>query len=390
MDMTDEQVRNYRVQAHHLDQRVPADRLVAVVGVVGMQNTPPGAWEQAVFNRATAVTSVDVQAVLEEKKALLQAWSFRGAPVVFPTQDAGVFLAALQAETGEEPWIYTAGLMPSLDKLGLAYDELRQRVTVATGIVLQSRSITSKMQLDATIAEQVASSLSLDALYRWQSPSPYSANQTLGQAAVSFMLRPASFSGQVVFGQRHGQVPTFTSPAHWGVPFSVQPDAVHELVRRFVHAYGPTNRQAFTRWLGASTRQGRRMWSLLRADEVTSVGRDVVLTADVPVFQENRQMTGVRLLGPHDPFLEANGRDLLLPDKALQRKVWQTVGNPGVVLVDGQVAGIWRQRAQRSTLFIRIIGFDPVVRERRAEITHEAKKYAEFFGETLVGLTFSD
>ncbi|ERL63866.1 hypothetical protein L248_2100 [Schleiferilactobacillus shenzhenensis LY-73] len=362
----------------------------AAVGTIGMQNTPPGAWEQAVFNRVSGVTAADARAVLEEKKTLVQAWSFRGAPVVFPTANASIFLTALEADPGEEPWIYTAGLMPSLETLGFGYDDLRQRVTEATESTLRAQTIAGKSQLDAAVADHLAASLSGDLLRRWQSPSPYGARQTLGQAAVSFMLRPASFTGQVVFGRRDGQIPAFTSPAHWGVTLSAQRDAAHELVRRFVHAYGPTNRQAFTKWLGCSTAQGRRLWSLLPAAEITPIGQDVVLTADVPAFGEGPALTGVRLLGAHDPFLDANGRDLLLPDKTLQKKVWRLVGNPGVILVDGRIAGIWRQRAQKNTLAIMVTGFGPVVRARRAEIVREAEKYAAFCGVDLGTLAFSD
>ena len=40
---------------------------------------------------------------------MLQAWSFRGVPAVFPAAESSVFLSALAARPGEEPWIYTRG-----------------------------------------------------------------------------------------------------------------------------------------------------------------------------------------------------------------------------------------------------------------------------------------
>lgn len=205
---------------------------------------------------------------------------------------------------------------------------------------------------------------------------------------MSFMLRPASFQGLVVFGKRAGQSPTFTSPQHWGVDWPQQSAAAQELVRRYVHAYGPTNRQEFTKWLGCSTAQGQRLWALI-AGEATAVDAGSVLTADVSEFQKNAGPTGtMRLLGPHDPYLDANGRDLLLPDKKLQRKVWRTVGNPGAVLLDGQIVGVWRQRKQGKQLSMTVDSFRPLTGELKQKITEQAEMYAVFLKMTLRELLY--
>ncbi|MEE6716664.1 winged helix DNA-binding domain-containing protein [Schleiferilactobacillus harbinensis] len=388
MVISDEQYRQFRVRTHHLDQRLPAQQLLTAAGTIGFQNSPPGAWEQAVFNRIADITAAELRAMLEEQKYLLQVWSFRGAPAVFPTQDAAVFLNALVAEKNEGPWIYTAGLVPSLPQLGIDYTTLLTVVGQATKAVLADKTITGKGQLDATIAEAVAADLPAAKQAAWQQPSPYGAKQTLGEAAVSFMLRPASFQGLVVFGKRAGQSPTFTSPQHWGVDWPQQSAAAQELVRRYVHAYGPTNRQEFTKWLGCSTAQGQRLWALI-AGEATAVDAGSVLTADVSEFQKNAGPTGtMRLLGPHDPYLDANGRDLLLPDKKLQRKVWRTVGNPGAVLLDGQIVGVWRQRKQGKQLSMTVDSFRPLTGELKQKITEQAEMYAVFLKMTLRELLY--
>lgn len=388
MVISDEQYRQFRVQTHHLDQRLPAQQLLTAAGTIGFQNSPPGAWEQAVFNRIADITAAELRAMLEKQKSLLQAWSFRGAPAVFPMQDAAVFLNALVAEKNEGPWIYTAGLVPSLPQLGIDYTTLLTVVGQATKAVLADKTITGKGQLDAAIAEAVAADLPAAKQAAWQQPSPYGAKQTLGEAAVSFMLRPASFQGLVVFGKRAGQSPTFTSPQHWGVDWPQQSAAAQELVRRYVHAYGPTNRQEFTKWLGCSTAQGQRLWALI-AGEATAVDAGSVLTADLSEFQKTATPAGtLRLLGPHDPYLDANGRDLLLPDKKLQRKVWRTVGNPGAVLLDGQIVGVWRQRKQGKQLSMTVDSFRPLTGELKQKITEQAEMYAVFLKMALKELLY--
>jgi hypothetical protein len=388
MVISDEQYRQFRVRTHHLDQRLPAQQLLTAAGTIGFQNSPPGAWEQAVFNRIADITAAELRAMLEKQKSLLQAWSFRGAPAVFPTQDAAVFLNALVAEKNEGPWIYTAGLVPSLPQLGIDYPTLLTVVGQATKAVLADKIITGKGQLDAAIAEAVAADLPAAKQATWQQPSPYGAKQTLGEAAVSFMLRPASFQGLVVFGKRSGQSPSFTSPQHWGVDWPQESGALRELAWRYVHAHGPTNRQEFTKWLGCSTAQGQRLWALI-AGEVTAVDAGSVLTADVSEFQKNAGPTGtLRLLGPHDPYLDANGRDLLLPDKKLQRKVWRTVGNPGAVLLDGQIVGVWRQRKQGKQLSMTVDSFRPLTGELKQKITEQAEMYAVFLKMALKELLY--
>ena len=52
----------------------------------------------------------------------------------------------------------------------------------------------------------------------------------------------------------------------------------------------------------------------------------------------------VRLLNPFDPYLQARDRDLIVPDRAVQKALWPILGRPGVLLVDGEVVGIWRPR----------------------------------------------
>lgn len=127
------------------------------------------------------------------------------------------------------------------------------------------------------------------------------------------------------------------------------------------------------------------------AGEVTAVDAGSVLTADVSEFQKNAGPTGtMRLLGPHDPYLDANGRDLLLPDKKLQRKVWRTVGNPGAVLLDGQIVGVWRQRKQGKQLSLMVDSFVPLTNRLKQRITRQAEAYAAFLQVTLKALTYTE
>ena len=159
MDIGVEQVRRYRLRGHHLDRKLPPKGLLAAAGACGVQNSPPGAWETALFNRLENCCLRDLRWALEEEKTLLQAWSYRGVPVVFPTAESGVFLTPLVARPGEEPWIYTRGITLALDFLGMTFEELLPLVEEAVRTCLADRSIRSKEALDQALADAVCPGL---------------------------------------------------------------------------------------------------------------------------------------------------------------------------------------------------------------------------------------
>ena len=105
MDITPEQVRAHRLRAHHLDRRYPASRILEAAGACGLQNSPPGGWETALFQRLEGCSLPLLRDALYRDRALLQAWSIRGVPLVFPAGESGVFLSPLLAREGECPWI---------------------------------------------------------------------------------------------------------------------------------------------------------------------------------------------------------------------------------------------------------------------------------------------
>ena len=151
MDVTAKQIRGFRLRAHHLDQKLPAGAVVEAAGACGMQNSPPGAWETAMMNRLEGCTLPRLWDALYQEKSLLQAWSFRGAPVVFPTGQSEVFLTPLIAQNGEDPWVYTLGISGALDYLEMPFDDLLGRLKEVIGY-LDTHTVKSKEELDRTLA----------------------------------------------------------------------------------------------------------------------------------------------------------------------------------------------------------------------------------------------
>lgn len=388
-----ENIRHYRLCAHHLDRKLSQTEIQAAAGACGLQNSPPGAWETAMFQRIKGCTLQSLHTSLYEKRELVQAWGRRGVPVVFPTAQSEIFLTPLVAREGEEPWIYTRGITGALDFLGMRFEDLLPLVKKAAAY-LDKHTVRSKELLDSTLAEIVEKELPQEKRALWKKPSMYGSpdKQTVGGAAVSFLLRPCSFESLVVFGGREGISPTFTSFEHWVGHRPVNasfPD--QELTRKFLHCYGPATVQGYAGWLGCSLKQAKRLWDSVSGEmEAVEVeGRTCYMLADdIGALTDPKKCEDdgkLMLLGAHDPYLETSDRRSILENQALHKVVWRTVANPGVVLKDGRAAGIWRQKTQKGKLDIVIEPFEALTGSEKKRIEVLAEEYASFRSLVLNG-----
>lgn len=384
-----EQIRNYRLRSHHLDTIYQKADISELVGACGMQNTPPGAWESALYNRVSGCSLSEMEDLLFQDRSLLQAWSLRGAPVVFPTAESGIFLSPLTPQEGE-PWIYTQGILLALDFLHMAFDELLDLLKQVMP-QLDGKRIVSKTVLDQTLADWMLPLLPEKKRELWRQPSMYGNpdKQTVGGAVVSFLLRPCSFKGLVVFGEREGISPSFTSFKSWtGRALERDEENGKELVRKYLRCYGPATADAFASWLGCSGKQARRMWKTIseEMEPVTALGKKAyLLSSDKELlFSSGSCQRELLLLGAHDPFLDQRDRTVLQPDKALQKQIWKTVMNPGAIVYRGEVVGIWINRKKSRGMEIRMSLWKDL--EQKKKLYELAGEYAAFRRQRLLSI----
>ena len=384
MQVDETRIRAYRLHAHHLDRALPKERLTAAAGACGIQNSPPGAWETAMYQRVAGCSIDDLRQALETDRTLLQAWSIRGVPLVFPTAESEIFLSPLIAQKGEEPWVYTRGIALALEYLGMEEDVLRPLVMQAAGW-LEQHTVSGKEALDETLAALVSRELPEEKRALWSAPSMYGHpdRQTVGGAVVPFLLRPCSFCSRVVFGKRQGACPEFTSYVRWiGRPPEKIPDAGRRLVRKFLRCYGPTTLRAFADWTGCSPAQATRLWDGVR-EELCTVqvnGKLCSLLEEEREALQQAETDGDRLLllGSHDPYLDLRDRWVLLPDPARQRQVWKTVGNPGTILRGGRIIGIWTAKSAGERLDIALMPFEMLREGEAGRLRELVEEYAVF------------
>lgn len=375
MELSASAVRAYRLHAHHLDHPVSLD----AAAFCGFQNSPAGAWENAAFFRTGMDREALRQALADGR--LLETWSFRGAPVVFPQEDADIFLDAMRAQ-GDEEWIYTHGIIGVLAHMDMTFDELSARLMKEMP-ALDHKEIQGKAQLDQFLAKRMQRHMDDTQQRLWRMPSLYDPKgiQTMGEAAVSFLLRPCALCGKIVFSQRQKGIPCFTSfNAHVGHPLLVRPFAQRMLMRRFLHAYAPVTLKHFCAWLGCGMSQGRRLWKQIEPEleAVQVLGKTrYVRKEDLPLFMQAIETEDIRILAAHDPYLDARDHEIFAQPEHF-RLIWRTVANPGVVLQGGRIIGIWRSRQKGKQTLMHIQLFTQLNDEGKQQLHQRVRQWADF------------
>lgn len=382
---TKDQITAFRLEAHHLSDRLPPGSLVQATGACGIQNTPPGSADLALHARVADLKPGDLEQALISKKSLLQAWSLRASPYIFPTSDATVFLTGILPQTEEGIRSFIRGVIPALDQIGIRAEEVIK--LAATALVEEFvDGFWTKDELGIALAGRAAEKLSKEQLQSWQGPSPYADDQTLGESVIRFVLPVLSLKGLLCHAERRGGKAYLKLTEDWlgeELPCRDKQKESAELLRRYMRCFGPSKVEHFSEWAGISPKQAGRIWKDVHDKYVEAgfEGRTGWLHhEDVPRLDMAKGSTGVRFLPPHDPYLQLRDRETIVSDKRFQRQIWKLQGNPGVLLVDGNVVGVWHPKKKGSLFEIKVELFEEISSRNYSLIDAEAQSIAPFRG----------
>jgi hypothetical protein len=378
----------FRLRAHHLAERLGGEDLLTAAAPCGVQDSPPGSAALALHVRVRDVTAERVGAALDDR-SLLRTWSMRGAPFYFPTADAAVFTTGVLPPNEEAMRHLIAGVAPAVDGLGLTVGAAVDLTAAEIGEVLSGRRLAIG-DLGAELAGRIAGTLAPEQRAVWEQEGPYAPGQALGEAVVHFCLRILTLRGVICFAPREGNQAPFVLVEEWlGHPIpDVDPAGARaELLRRFLRCYGPSNRGDFASWLGIQAGDTDPWWSLIE-DEMTPVEyrrRSWILTEDLDALRSATVLDVVRLLPPHDPYIQMRDRDTIA-DVQHHADVWKPVGDPGAVLVNGRIAGTWRARKSGRRLTITIRSFGPQPAHVEESLQDEAEQIGRLRGASPVAV----
>jgi hypothetical protein len=325
LDVGAEQALAFRVAGHHLDRRVGVAEAVAAIG---LQEYPPG-WGALAALRARSLGGLPPDTVTVN--------AFRGSPYVVPRADARVFTAALvpEDEAGLKALVGTA---PSKEVIEEGFT-VREALDLVAGA---AREGLASGPLDRDAFHQAMRERLPDGLLPWC------------RGCQSHHVRPG-------FWRALGPLEVTVMPekATWGSaePPSMSVDEARaELVRRFLRVYGPATHTQLASLVQTAPSHAKQLFEGI-ADELEPAAvegrRGFVLAADLDRLSSPPAASGVRLLGGYDPYVAQPDRATLVGENgALRKQLFPSVGRPGVVLVDGAMAGLWRGHKKGDVLEI--------------------------------------
>ena len=369
MKATRKQVIAYRVATQGLHRDASA---VGELGVldIGVQEAMghPAALAFAARLPGSVALAPDALAIGPGHRLAL-AWTLRGAPHVHRRKDLDALGRALWPlseqdaagrlnETG--PSVAKAGI-PAMEQLRLSVDALRQVVTEPVAKGAASTATTKR------IPEVM-----------WRDCRPCKAKHIsdsamrVGASLAAIELEP-------------GTAPPVLLPRKGGRPATGNDEkALRSLALGYLTFLGPATPAEFAGYLEARRRDVEQHWPEGLA-EVEVDGRTACLPeAQLDALRAAPDAELVRLLGPFDPFLQARDRTLIVPDASVHKLLWPVLGRPGVLIVDGEVAGVWRTKTAGPKLTITVEALGPLPKAVWAKVESEAQRVAEARGATDV------
>lgn len=369
------QVLAFRLRSHNLVERLPAGSLDEAAGACGLQNTPPGAAALALAARVEGVTEADVQASLENEKTLVQAWSVRSSPFVFPAADLGVFTVGLLPEDEAGLRHFLEGFARELDRIDTSAVEAVELAARATDEALE-RGVLTLRELGAELARRLPQKL-----------KPYCEPDTFTSFGA-MLVRPVALRGLFCFAPRTTNEAHLVRVDRWlGSPVRADPDSSRtEFARRYLRCFGPSTSQQLGEWAGVAPADAARAWVHLE-DQLVEVdvegARRWVHRDDVDALEAAETPAGVRLLPTHDVYVTQRDRELLLPDGVQRSRVFLKSRVPGVmatVLADGELVGTWKKQQKGKRVLLSVEPFARLSARTRKAVEAEAERLTHFYG----------
>ncbi len=356
------QVHAWRLSQHCLSPRLQRRDLVeAARSTGGLQAQVMSAAELALWARVDSLARADIQTALWRDRTLVKTWAMRGALHLIAADDLPLYAAARTVD-GWRNWAgYFAyyGLSPAQQEAFLA----------AVPRVLSSKPMTRE-ELAASVADyaRIPRLRKLILSSGWGSP-----------------LKPSAFRGELCFGPSRGQNVTFVNPRKWtGARRSVEPhEALREIARRYLRAYGPATRDDFARWWGCKRTAARKIFESLD-DELEPVDvegwRALALRATVEPMREAERPGSAHLVPLFDAYTFGFGRHLEpLLAESRELEVFRPQGwISAAVIVDGCIAGVWEHKAGGGRTIAKVRLFSALNAAFRKRIEAEAQRLGAF------------
>jgi hypothetical protein len=302
--------------------------------------------------RVKGATGETVRAELWERRSLVKTHGPRSTIHLLPAAQAPLWLAAVRAAGDprrDQDWLRSMGL--DEPKRNAIYEAFVEALD-GRRLTLEQLGAEVERRLGSWVAEHATPAFG-GSWPRWR--------VCLGGAAVE---------GLICFGPNERNKVTFVRPEQWldrWPPPPSEEEALREVFKRFLRAYGPSKPAEFARWFailpGRASALARELTPELEEVDVEGEPR-LVLGGD---SEPGEQLGPSVYLLPHfDCYLVGcHPRTELFPAAWYDRGIPVSGGgNIPAVLVDGRVAGIWEMRRQGGRASITVDCFQKLDKVR--------------------------
>ena len=376
-EVSADQVAAFRLARHHLATPAPKASLARVAGDMGgAQAQIMSAAALSLRARIRGLRPEDVEKALWRERTLAKVWCMRGTVHLVPADELAVFARGCVGRANRDThWLethgYTAALIDrALNALRRALDRPRTRKELAD-IVAKTLGVSSHRKAGRGWgAARTAPGITIEGK----------------SLPLGYMLFLASYRGIACAGPPQGNEATFVRPDVW-LPkwrdLSVE-EAETELLRRYLHSYGPATVKDFVAWYRGTITGAKAIWARVAGDlaPVRVDGETTwVLREDLAALRRAKVPRPiVRLLPYFETFLMGHDRRGHLVEPTLHKRVYREAGwVSSVVLVDGRVAGLWGYERKGEVLRLTVEPFRPVSKAVREGVETEAEDVARFF-----------
>ena len=349
------QVLAYRIAEHGL-HRTSGDAADLAVVRAGLQDSMR---DTALL---AAVARLDAPVSLVDDSRLVLAWTLRGAPHYHLRSDLPQAVKAL---------------IPLDDADALARMLWQRKELAATGLAAAEVVFTAAAAIRDAVKEPMTKGAVSTAVTKRLPPafSRWCRGCNTTHIHEQLMRIAAPHAGVRLVA---GASPATLAPLEGRGRMRRTPDATAAtaVVSSYLRLNGPASPGEAAEFVGTARAVVDRTWPADLA-EVDVEGKKRYLPAScVPALENPPEPDVVRLLPPLDPFIQARDKTLLVPDAARRKEVWKMLGNPGVLLAEGDIAGTWRTKGSGAKLAFTVTAFDPLPPAVREETEAEAARVA--------------
>ncbi len=351
----------FRLQRHHFQDKKLADAVTICRDICGVQAQVMSSAYLQLWTRNHALTRTEIEDALWKTRTLIKTSLMRQTLHIIPTDEFELYIAAVKPSR-------LAGALRIMAK----FDIDREEADALTALIMNA------------LSEGPLGRAAIHAAIR-----PKASKRVLAwMEKVWSILRLPVAEGLICYGSGESKEVNFIRVDHWLPDFKLTTIPVAEaqcaLFRKYLSAYGPATSADFAHWAGITMPEAKQIPPLLKSElaEISVENKKRFLLAkDVAALNKTTAgKTCIRLLPSFDTYLLAHReKEHLLSARHYKRVYRNQAWISPVVLIDGEIVGVWSHQAKNRKLFVEIAPFGKLTRPRRNEIEIEAESLSQYF-----------